>query len=480
MALSFSKDDSAIFALAYKAVWHKTGNQGPEPALTGKYQKMSPPISPPLPNFVDLLLDTVFVVDMTGKIVYVSAACERLLGYRQEEMIGQHMLQFIAPEDRERTMLEAARVASGIPRIGFENRYVHKNGKRVHIMWSARFSEADQLRIGVARDMTERRKLEAMQAATYEISEAAQSSADLPALLQHVYALLKKLVPLDDFLISLRQATDTNARTTYRVTAQGLNLVAEPNAACDHFLKVISTGQAIHAERTTGCTLCSTDSDSRNSFLAIPLVMNQETIGAMVLQNGSAQGYSEQDQELLSFVSTQIATALERKALHAELERLARHDELTGLPNRRLFNEHLHTAFGAANQANFKVTVMFIDIDGFKSINDTHGHATGDELLREVAARIKKCLRAQDMAFRMGGDEFVVLAADLKSRDDAQTVANKLSHAIEKPCQLSGITLAVKASIGFAVYPEDASEPDKLLQYADAAMYAQKQANRLH
>lgn len=117
---------------------------------------MNPPIVPPLPNFVDMLLDTVFMVDMTGKIIYASASCKQLLGYTQEELIGQTMLQFVAPEDKEITLQEAARVASGDARIGFENRYIHKDGHRVHIMWSARFSEADQVRIGVARDMTAR------------------------------------------------------------------------------------------------------------------------------------------------------------------------------------------------------------------------------------------------------------------------------------------------------------------------------------
>src|SRR5690606_19377541 len=129
--------------------------------------------APPLPNFLDLLLDTVFVVDMQGKLVYVSAACERLLGYTPQELIGRSMLDLIVPEDRERTLREAALVMSGLPRIGFENRYIRKDGSWVHIMWSARVSESDQLRVGVARDVTERRRLEAVQSAIYAISESA-------------------------------------------------------------------------------------------------------------------------------------------------------------------------------------------------------------------------------------------------------------------------------------------------------------------
>ena len=439
---------------------------------------MNPPIAPPLPNFVDMLLDTVFMVDMTGKIIYASASCRQLLGYTQEELIGQTMLQFVAPEDKEATLQEAARVASGDARIGFENRYIHKDGHRVHIMWSARFSEADQVRIGVARDMTTRRKLESMQAATYAISEAAQSTSDLPGLLVHVHKLLKKLVALNDFLISLRQSADNLVRSTYRVSDQGLRAVTEQCDSCEHFQQVIQSGQMIRAERPKGCRPCANNETAGCSLLAIPLMVNQETIGMMVLQNASSAGYSEQDAELLNFVSIQIATALERKALHAELERLARHDELTGLPNRRLFNEQLYAVFGDANRNSQSASVMFIDIDDFKHINDTYGHKVGDLLLQEIAARIKRCLRKQDTAFRVGGDEFVVLADELNNRHDAQVVAQKLQHSIQQPFYLLGREITASASIGFAVYPEDALEPDKLLQRADAAMYAQKKANR--
>ena len=134
----------------------------------------------PLASFIDLLVDAVCVVDVDSRIVFVSAACERIFGYTQQEMVGKRMFELVAPEDRERTMQSAREVTSGQPQLNFENRYIRKDGQVVHIMWSTRWSQADQLRIGVARDITERKQAEAMQAALYAISEAAHAAEDLP------------------------------------------------------------------------------------------------------------------------------------------------------------------------------------------------------------------------------------------------------------------------------------------------------------
>jgi PAS domain S-box-containing protein len=136
-----------------------------------------------LPDFVDLLLDTVFLVDAGGRVLYVNAACERMFGYTPGEFIGQSLLDFVAPEDRARTQEEARQVIAGRPRIGVENRYVRSDARRVHVMWSACWSERDRLRIGVARDITELRRAEAIQLATYAISEAAHNAGGSVCLL---------------------------------------------------------------------------------------------------------------------------------------------------------------------------------------------------------------------------------------------------------------------------------------------------------
>jgi PAS domain S-box-containing protein len=127
---------------------------------------------PPLNNVMDLLPDAICIVDRQGCFVSVSGACERIFGYTAEEMIGRPMIELVFPEDRERTLKAAERVTSGYLQLHFENRYVRKDGRIVNLMWSARWSEADQVRIAVARDVTERRHVDPMNAASHAIADS--------------------------------------------------------------------------------------------------------------------------------------------------------------------------------------------------------------------------------------------------------------------------------------------------------------------
>ncbi|MCX7898281.1 MAG: EAL domain-containing protein [Rhodocyclaceae bacterium] len=166
--------------------------------------------------------------------------------------------------------------------------------------------------------------------------------------------------------------------------------------------------------------------------------------------------------------------ALERRKLEERLFYLAHHDVLTELANRKLFHDRLEQAIAWARRHRRLLALFVIDLDDFKAINDTFGHAAGDELLREVGVRLKTTLRATDQAGRLGGDEFVVYAGDLHTRADAQRVAEKLVAALSPPYRVGGKARQIQASIGVALYPEDADEPQLLFERADAAMYAAK------
>ncbi len=169
----------------------------------------------------------------------------------------------------------------------------------------------------------------------------------------------------------------------------------------------------------------------------------------------------------------------------AHLSHDALHDDLTGLPNRIMFTDRLQRAIEAARRHKKFVTVLYLDLDGFKQVNDTHGHASGDLLLQQVATRIQDCIRArsEDTVSRFGGDEFGITLASLDSPAQAARIARTILVALDKPFVLNdGITGKVSVSIGAATYPLDSSDPDRLLSYADAAMYKAKQAgkNRFH
>lgn len=163
-----------------------------------------------------------------------------------------------------------------------------------------------------------------------------------------------------------------------------------------------------------------------------------------------------------------------RKASEERLERLAHHDTLTGLPNRRLFHDRLERALAMARRRRSGLAVLFLDLDGFKCVNDSLGHAVGDLLLKEVAGRLVSCLRESDTVARQSGDEFAVLLPEVSESRDAVLVANRILDAFAAPFKPGDHELRVSASIGICLYPDGGQSPDALLQRADTAMYRAK------
>jgi diguanylate cyclase (GGDEF)-like protein/PAS domain S-box-containing protein len=169
-----------------------------------------------------------------------------------------------------------------------------------------------------------------------------------------------------------------------------------------------------------------------------------------------------------------------RKHAEARIQYLAHHDMLTGLPNRAYLTERLATILALARRHGTLVAIMFIDLDNFKTVNDTLGHHVGDLLLRQVASRIKDVLREADMVSRLGGDEFLVILSDFAAPEDAAKVAEKLLQVISAPVDLDGRQIGTNASIGISVFPRDGDNADDLIRHADAAMYSAKDHGRGH
>lgn len=168
----------------------------------------------------------------------------------------------------------------------------------------------------------------------------------------------------------------------------------------------------------------------------------------------------------------------ERKRVEEQIEYQAYHDALTGLPNRRLFRDRLTVALAHARRMKHPLAVMFLDLDRFKVVNDTLGHSTGDELLKTVGTRLQSSLREEDSIARMGGDEFTILLADLKTTDDSAKIAQKVLDTVAQPLRIDGTELFVTTSIGIALFPSDGDTAEALLANADHAMYRAKDAGR--
>jgi diguanylate cyclase (GGDEF)-like protein/PAS domain S-box-containing protein len=169
---------------------------------------------------------------------------------------------------------------------------------------------------------------------------------------------------------------------------------------------------------------------------------------------------------------------VERRQAEARVHHMAYHDSLTGLPNRALLSDRLDRAMLAAQRTGRKLAVMFIDLDRFKTINDSLGHLTGDHLLKEVAGRLCRAVRASDTVARLGGDEFVVLVPGIRDGAECSHVADKMIEALAAPFPFEGRMLHITPSIGICVYPDDGADVQTLMRHADAAMYHAKENGR--
>jgi len=212
--------------------------------------------------------------------------------------------------------------------------------------------------------------------------------------------------------------------------------------------------------------------------------MHDESLGIEALKQG-AQDYLLKGEVDSNLIVRSIRYAIERKHLLVEMEKarefeqhLAYHDVLTNLPNRLLFFDRLKQALTYTKRYSGFLGVLFLDLDGFKSINDTMGHVTGDRLLQLVAQRLKRCTRESDTIARLGGDEFTILLKGVKTTEDVTTVAQKIQKSITKPFAINNRDFYVTSSVGVSIYPFDGDDAETLLQKADFAMYKAKSSGK--
>ncbi len=215
------------------------------------------------------------------------------------------------------------------------------------------------------------------------------------------------------------------------------------------------------------------------SCFEVPLRVHRRKYGAMVFADRVARAdLSEADSDLAHLMGFFVSAALERAEHEARVEQLAFHDTLTGLPNRALFDDRIRQTMATAKRYGRGFAVMFLDLDRFKEVNDTLGHAAGDRLLQLVAGRLRATLRESDTVGRFGGDEFVILQPIVDGPDDASKMARKIIEAMQAPFDLHGAQREVHTSLGISLYPQDGGAVEALLERADRALYQAKESGR--
>lgn len=200
---------------------------------------------------------------------------------------------------------------------------------------------------------------------------------------------------------------------------------------------------------------------------------NRTKDGALVWEVASISSIRDDHGVVTHFVGVK-EDITELKRLQAELDHMARHDVLTGLPNRALFRDRLEQALMQSKRRKTACALLYLDLDGFKPVNDTYGHETGDALLVAVARRLQECVRESDTVARMGGDEFTVVLTNLNDGQSVERISHALLASLSNPFVIDRTSVTIGASIGVSVYPGDGTTVNELLSAADGAMYRVK------
>jgi|GEM_PF-3507164 len=426
------------------------------------------------------------------EFILANQAAARLLGVASpEHLAGRSVYSFIQARDRERFAASADELLEQGGQAAFgEQLWLRLDGQPFHAEVAAtRIAHDDGPLVQLAvRDITSRKRIEAFHAGRSRLLGMVADGTPL----QHILAETARFASLlsDRFHAAIMRA-DHAAGT--------LTCVSAPDLPASYFgeLGPVAIGRSQAS--------CGTAAARREPVLVADISqdplwrMHSATALAHGLQacsswpilgrDGSVLGTfamyadhvahpSDYDTMLGIACSDVAALAIETRAAEERMRRQASHDALTGLPNRVLFHDCLASAVNAAQRHGKRFALLFVDLDRFKEVNDSCGHDAGDTVLREMARRMRACLRQSDHIARMGGDEFYVLIEDVRGRRDAIEVAEKLLAAARVPVEVAGVEHRLSASIGIAMFPEHGVSGEALLQLADQAMYSSKRDGR--
>jgi diguanylate cyclase (GGDEF)-like protein/PAS domain S-box-containing protein len=420
--------------------------------------------------------DAVITVDGAGRVMFLNPAAELTTGRTLADVIGQPLARiFRMIHDDSGAPLESVyeTVQRSGEKVELSNHValINERGVRVPIECSA--SAIHDARgefngcVIIFRDVGGRR---AAERALKSSEESRVENAE--ALFEEKERAQVTLNSIGDAVVS----TNFWGRVTY------LNIVAE---------RMTGWSQAQASGRAVDDVFRLIDVTSRNP-IATPTaraIIENRTVGiaadCMLIRCDGVEVAVETSaapiHDRLGGVIGAVMVAHDvtvARELARRLARLALHDSLTDVPNRTLLGDRLDQAMMRAHRTGSSVAMLYIDLDRFKHINDSLGHAVGDQLLKSVAYRLQSCVRSSDTVSRQGGDEFLVLLADVVQPHDAALCAEKIITALEAPHRIGGHDLRITASIGIATYPGDASDADTLLRNADFAMYQAKYTGR--
>ncbi len=454
---------------------------------------------------MDNSADMVVLIDRaTMRFVDVNRTICRLLGYSREELL-QMGPQDVLPVSRKElekaydSLIATPSVKTGVLSSGMRSHYRCKDGTLLPFESTRRALRSGDTHIiaAVSRDIRERI---ASEAALKESEEKMRNQALRQRLIaefgQHVLAssdltdVQKRAVELvsatlkEEYCDILECAPDRRRLVYKAAVGWPKDWIGQRTVELvpgDNLEHVLSSREPVFIE-----DLQTEKRFSRSPLVELgirstvraPILGTKEAFGVLGVYSTRLRRFTEEEVNFLRNVANILAVAIERKNVEVHLARLAQFDGLTGLPNRHLFQDRLLQAMAQAKRSKRPMAVLFIDLDRFKLVNDTLGHAAGDKLLKEAAMRLTQCIRSGDTAGRFGGDEFGAVLSNLGDAGDASIVAQKIIDALGRPFDLDGHETYVSASVGITLFPSDSEEAGALIMNADTAMFRAKEQGR--
>ena len=400
----------------------------------------------------------VVVLDREGRIRRFNRACEELTGYSFAEVEGRFVWDFLlTPEEREQVHQEAFNAFARNPqslRGAHTNHWVARDGTRRLIEWSNSVLPDEQgemeFMVSIGTDVTEKHLAEAA------LKESAQRLEEA-----------QRIAQVGSWEFDVASGKLTWSDETYRLFEIDKDTFG---ASYEAFMDTVHPDDR---ERVSQAYIDSLTNrmpyeishricmpDGRIKWVNERCEMHFDESGKAVRSKGTVQDITE------------------RKLAEAQISQLAYHDALTGLNNRFSLQSQLEQALSMVHREQRALAVIFLDLDRFKTINDTLGHAVGDELLKDVAHRLRDSVRDSDIVARLGGDEFVVVLTEVEDATTAARLADKILHTLARPYRIGEEELHSTASIGLAFYPNDGEDGETLMKNADTAMYHAKSLGR--
>jgi diguanylate cyclase (GGDEF)-like protein/PAS domain S-box-containing protein len=377
--------------------------------------------------------DIMMLLDIEGTVLHANRAVQQVLGYTPEELIGTHGILRISPEGYSEAADKLMTLAHDEGHVSSNVLCLCKSGRPLQLEWSMYRPPASNLIYATARDVTEKHRTR--------------------LALEKAHAQVRNILEsIDDGFFSV----NANWELTYGNTLAAVFSSVDLGASIGKVLWDVTDGLT---ESSVAPYYRHAMEKRENAFFETFF----EPAGVWL----SVRVYAHEDG--LSVFFHDISA---RKHAEAHLERLATRDVLTGLPNRAWLNQHLKTMLGQGS-SDSTTTVLFIDLNHFKEVNDSMGHAAGDYLLQQVGQRLESCMRPGDVVARLGGDEFVV-AAHCSGPDAAGAIAQRLLATLKAPVYIDGLEMCVGASIGISLSDANVDTPELLFQNADTAMYRAK------